>query len=175
MTQLFILAVFILNFKVFEFGYRKTKYVKTSEHNSIAWAKSEYQDATSYLNATLECTTENGDAMVSLHDLKREIRSYGIFSIKEEKIEYIGSNEDKSFVLFDASAGSGQADHGTKGLLNPDANVSGLDNMPAVEKSGLEKHKSSRRSKDQGALSERMDSRLRQSQRTRSKSPSRKQ
>lgn len=41
-TNLFILAVFILNFKVFQFGYRKTKYVKTSKDASIAWAKSEF-------------------------------------------------------------------------------------------------------------------------------------
>ena len=41
-TTLFILAVFILNFKVFQFGYRKTKYVKTSQEASIAWAKSEF-------------------------------------------------------------------------------------------------------------------------------------
>ena len=37
-----ILAVFILNFKVFQFGYRKTKYVKTSKDASIAWAKSKF-------------------------------------------------------------------------------------------------------------------------------------
>jgi hypothetical protein len=57
LTQLFILAVFVLNFKVFQFGYKRTKYIKTSapEH-SLPWAKSEFQDATSYLNATLDCT-----------------------------------------------------------------------------------------------------------------------
>ena len=41
-TTLFILAVFIVNFKVFQFGYKKTKYVKTSKDASIAWAKSEF-------------------------------------------------------------------------------------------------------------------------------------
>jgi len=57
LTQLFILAVFILNFKVFQFGYKKTKYVKTStDHSANAWPKSEFQDAASYLNATLDCT-----------------------------------------------------------------------------------------------------------------------
>ena len=37
-------AVFILNFKVFQFGYRKTKYIKTSASSaeSIAWAKQEF-------------------------------------------------------------------------------------------------------------------------------------
>lgn len=40
-TTLFILSVFILNFKVFQFGYRKTKFIKTtaSSAESIAWAK----------------------------------------------------------------------------------------------------------------------------------------
>ena len=42
LTQLFILAVFILNFKVFHFGYKKTKFIKTSADHSIAWAKSEF-------------------------------------------------------------------------------------------------------------------------------------
>ena len=101
-TTLFILAVFILNFKVFQFGYRKTKYVKTSQEASIAWAKSEFQDATSYLNSTLECTTD-GDAFVIEQGIKRDIRSYGIISIKEERVEYIGSSADASFILFDAS------------------------------------------------------------------------
>ena len=45
LTQLFILAVFVLNLKVFQFGYKKTKYVKTSAEHSIAWAKTEFQDA----------------------------------------------------------------------------------------------------------------------------------
>ena len=102
-TSLFILSIFILNFKVFQFGYRKTKYVKTSSDHSIAWAKSEFQDATSYLNSTLECTT-NSDTQVNEHAIKRDINSYGIISILEERIEYIGSNTDASFVLFDASS-----------------------------------------------------------------------
>ena len=40
-TTLFILSVFILNFKVFQFGFKKTKYIKTtsSSAESIAWAK----------------------------------------------------------------------------------------------------------------------------------------
>ena len=42
LTQIFILAVFILNFKVFQFGYRKTKYIKTSADRSIALGKSEF-------------------------------------------------------------------------------------------------------------------------------------
>lgn len=44
LTALFILSVFILNFKVFQFGYRKTKYIKTtaSSDESIAWAKQEF-------------------------------------------------------------------------------------------------------------------------------------
>lgn len=43
-TALFILSVFILNFKVFQFGFRKTKYIKTTSSSveSIAWAKKEY-------------------------------------------------------------------------------------------------------------------------------------
>ena len=98
------MAVFILNFKVFHFGYKKTRYVKTSAEHSIAWAKSEYMDATSYLNSTLDCTTE-GDSFVSDTAMKREMRSYGIISIKVEKIEYIGSSTDASFILYDASQG----------------------------------------------------------------------
>ena len=118
LTTLFILSVFILNFKVFQFGYRKTKYIKTTANSaeSIAWAKTEFQDATSYLNTTLECTSD-GDAFVTERAIKRAIRSYGIISIKEERIEYVGANNhhhdrnssgtdattDVSFILFDAS------------------------------------------------------------------------
>ena len=91
-TTLFILSVFILNFKVFQFGYKKTKYIKTSASSaeSIAWAKQEFQDATSYLNTTLECTSD-GDAFVTERAIKRAIRSYGIVSIMEERIEYVGA------------------------------------------------------------------------------------
>ena len=78
--------------------------MKTSKDASIAWARSEFLDATSYLNSTLECTTD-GDALVTEHSLKRDIRSYGIISVKEEKIEYIGGSTDASFILFDASTG----------------------------------------------------------------------
>ena len=39
-------------------------------------------------------------------NFKREISSYGIISIKEERIEYIGSSPDASFVLFDAAGSS---------------------------------------------------------------------
>ena len=42
LTILFILAVFILNGKVFQYGFRKTKYVKTSSDASLAWAKNEF-------------------------------------------------------------------------------------------------------------------------------------
>ena len=101
---------------MFQFGYKKTKYIKTtaSSAESIAWAKTEFQDATSYLNTTLECTSD-GDAYVTERAIKRAIRSYGIISIKEEKIEYVGTNNhnqnssntdattDVSFILFDAS------------------------------------------------------------------------
>ena len=92
LTTLFILSVFILNFKVFQFGYKKTKYIKTSASSaeSIAWAKQEFQDATSYLNTTLECTSD-GDAFVTERAIKRAIRSYGIVSIMEERIEYVSA------------------------------------------------------------------------------------
>lgn len=128
LTQLFILAVFILNLKVFQFGYRKTKYVKTSAEQSIAWAKQEFQDATSYLNATLECTTE-GDAFVTEQALKREIRSYGIISIKEERVEYVGASSAASFILFDASEG----DHEQQKKQD----FSGMSHMPVIEQSEL--------------------------------------
>ena len=113
---------------MFQFGYRKTKYVKTSADRSIAWAKSEFQDATSYLNATLECTTD-GDAQVTDLAIKRDIRSYGIISIKEEKVEYVGSNGEASFVLFDASQGTVDTQ------LKKDN--SGMSHLPVIEKSEL--------------------------------------
>lgn len=50
--------------------------------------------------------TTDGDGIVADHSIKRDIRSYGIISVKEEKIEYIGSSSDASFVLFDASGPS---------------------------------------------------------------------
>ena len=121
-TTLFILAVFILNFKVFKHGFRKTKYVKTSAEHSIAWAKSEFMDATSYLNSSLECTTD-GDSFVNERATKREIISYGIISIVEEKVEYVGGSSDASFILFDAS--------------NTERST-GIGNiLPAIEKSEL--------------------------------------
>ena len=122
-TTLFILAVFILNFKVFHFGFKKTRYVKTSAEHSIAWAKSEYMDATSYLNSTLDCTTE--DSFVSETALKREMRSYGIVSIMVERVEYVGSSTDASFILYDASQG-----HTDKSS-----------DMPIIENSELNKEK----------------------------------
>ena len=98
LTQLFILAVFILNLKVFTFGYKTTKYLKTSaSEHSIAWSKSDFQ-----LDATLDSTQE-GDSFVVEQSLSRDIRSYGLISIKEERIEYVGADQIKSFVLFDAS------------------------------------------------------------------------
>ena len=76
--------------------------MKTSSEHSISWAKSEFLDATSYMNVTLDCTQED-DALVKDQALRRLILSYGLISIKEEKIEYVGANLAKSFVLFDAS------------------------------------------------------------------------
>ena len=101
--------------------------MKSSQEASIAWAKSEFQDATSYLNSTLEVTTD-GYGVVSDHALKLDIRSFGIFSVKEERIEYIGSNTDASFVLFDAS-----------GPTDEKSLVSGC--LPPVQKSGLDSKK----------------------------------
>ena len=49
----------------------------------MAWSKT--QD----LDVTLDCTQE-GDSAVVDQAMKREIRSYGLISIKEEKIEYVG-------------------------------------------------------------------------------------
>ena len=113
-----------MNFKVFEFGYRKTKYVKTSSGDrSLSWAKAEFKDATSYLNTTLECTTD-GDSFVTEMSIKRSIRSYGIISIKEEKIEYVGGTSNASFVLFDASQG-----------LTNEKNSSSISHIPVIEKS----------------------------------------
>jgi len=101
-----IFATFILNFKVFHYGYKKTRYVQSGENkdtrNSIQWAKKEFQDATSYLNSTLECPTEF-DNVVADKRLQKEIRSFGILSIKEERIEYVGGSVDTSFILYDAS------------------------------------------------------------------------
>jgi len=56
LTQLFILAVFVLNFKVFQFGYKKTKYVKTLTEYTQAKEQSEFWEAPSYLDATLDVT-----------------------------------------------------------------------------------------------------------------------
>lgn len=36
--------------------------------------------------------------------MKKEILSYGLISIKEEKVEYVDGSLDTSFILFDASA-----------------------------------------------------------------------
>ena len=103
-TSLFILAVFILNFKVFNFGYKSVKHVKTKlDQNSIAWAKQEFQDATSYLNSTIESPAEQ-NMLDNDRQLKKEILSYGLISIKEEKVEYVDGSLDTSFILFDASA-----------------------------------------------------------------------
>ena len=54
------------------------------------------------MNVTLDCTQEE-DALVKDQALRRLILSYGLISIKEEKIEYVGANLAKSFVLFDVS------------------------------------------------------------------------
>ena len=51
----------------------------------MAWSKT--QD----LDVTLDCT-HDGDAAVAEQAIQREIRSYGIISVKEEKIEYIGAD-----------------------------------------------------------------------------------
>lgn len=131
LTQLFILAVFVLNLKVFQFGYKKTKYVKTTADHSLAWAKTDYQDAQSYLNATLDCT-QDGDTFVTEQAIKREIRSYGIISILEERVEYIGTNSAQSFVLFDASNQSKEVE---KGEVVKDG--SGLSHLPVIERSEL--------------------------------------
>lgn len=138
-TLAFILAVFLLNFKVFHFGFKKTKYIKTSQDPSIAWAKTEFQDATSYLNSTIECTTDNIE-QITERQLKRAIRSYGIISIKEEKIEYIGTSSSASFVLFDESQDAGQPKDapGDKEEYGP----------PRIENSQLDKGKQGKDAKD---------------------------
>ena len=55
LTQLFILAVFVLNFKVFQFGYKKTKYIKSTTNLHGL----DNHESSSYLNATLDCTHED--------------------------------------------------------------------------------------------------------------------
>lgn len=50
------MAVFVLNFKVFKFGYKKTKYVKTLTEYTQAKEQSEFWEAPSYLDATLDVT-----------------------------------------------------------------------------------------------------------------------
>ena len=63
--------------------------------------------------------------------MKREIRSYGIISILEERVEYIGNNAAQSFVLFDASNQS-------KELEKSDGkDASGVSHMPVIERSEL--------------------------------------
>ena len=68
------------------------------------------------MNSTLECTTD-GDAFVTEQAIKRDIRSYGIVSIKEERVEYIGSSTDASFILFDASQPSVERNSGLSPLV----------------------------------------------------------
>ncbi len=163
LTTLFILAVFILNFKVFKHGFKKTKYVKTSAEHSIAWAKSEYMDATSYLNSTLECTTD-GDSFVNERAIKREIISYGIISIVEEKVEYVGGSSDASFILFDASGTE-------RGSSSNGGNI-----LPQIEKSELSAP-SAQKPQNRDAHSDKVDPRGRSSRgregsnRVRSRSP----
>ena len=82
---------------MFQFGYKKTKYIRSSKSLNVL----DNNDSSSFLNATLDCTHE--DSFVTEQAIKREIRSYGIISIKEEKVEYVGNNAAESFVLFDAS------------------------------------------------------------------------
>ena len=94
------------------------------------------------------------------HAIKRDIMSYGIISVKEEKIEYIGSSTDASFILFDASTGA----NGSQGL-------------PAIEKSEMTKYNEEpqRGKKGTNNVSTNTDPRknVQQSDRLRSKSPSR--
>ena len=97
------------------------------------------------------------------HAIKRDIMSYGIISVKEERVEYIGSSTDASFILYDASTGA----NGSQGLLGP----------PAIEKSELiqPNEEPQRGSRDNNNLTARTDPRknLQQSDRLSSKSPSR--
>lgn len=71
--------------------------------------------------------TTDGDGMVAEHSLKLEIRSYGIISVKEEKIEYIGTSSDASFVLFDAS-----------GPTDERSSMPSMAGPPPIRKSGLD-------------------------------------
>ena len=61
--------------------------------------------------------------------VKRDIRSYGIISILEERVEYVGTNAAQSFVLFDASNQSKEIEkaEGKDG--------SGISHLPAIERS----------------------------------------
>ena len=119
----------------------------------------------SYLNATLECTTE-GDPCVTEQAIKRDIRSYGIISIIEERVEYIGSSADASFVLFDASTS------------RTEKNNSGHSHLPVIENSELNKRSDINQQTGffRENLSDKTDPRSRQntaSTRTRSRSPHR--
>ncbi len=151
---------------MFTFGYRKTKYIKTSSDRSIALGKAEFQDATSYLNATLECTTD-GDALVTELAIKRDIRSYGIISIKEEKVEYVGSSGDASFILFDASQETMSSPINKK-------DSSGMSHLPVIEKSELQGDARIGNLRPQSdILSDKTDQPRRADHRSRSKSPGR--
>ena len=76
--------------------------------------------------------------------IKRDIASYGILSVKEERIEYIGSTTDASFILFDASHSQG-----TKAGAKDDQSVE----APVIEKSELSSIKP-RKSRFHGQLLE---------------------
>ena len=53
-----ILAIFILNLKVFRYGCVKNVQ-SHGNNNSFDYARTEFQDAISYLNSTMDGTTEN--------------------------------------------------------------------------------------------------------------------
>ena len=86
-TTASIFAVFILNMKVFKYGFKKVDSGNGNQNggnNSFPWARTEFLEATSYLNSTGEDFFD-GTVAMSDRQIKREIKSYGIFSIHIEE------------------------------------------------------------------------------------------
>lgn len=82
-----ILAIFLLNLKVFRYGCKiTTRMPNQGLNNSFPFAATEFKDAISYLNSTTEENTYSGSNGMTESQMKREIRSYGVISIREESV-----------------------------------------------------------------------------------------
>jgi len=98
-----ILAIFILNMKVFKYGVKMTvTQPQPGNHNSFNYARTDFDQANSFLNSTLDLNSSNGRAHMTPKQYKKEVRGYGIISIKEESTNY-SSDLDQGFILFDGS------------------------------------------------------------------------